>query len=128
ITERYFLGGDTLRGFANAGVSPRDQATNDALGGLWEYNGTAQVKFPLGLPEELGFGGQVFTDFGAIGNTENSSTGGAINQSSSIRISVGAGVTWKSPMGPVAVDLGFPIKKESFDERELFRFNFGTRF
>ncbi|MCR6632095.1 MAG: outer membrane protein assembly factor BamA [Magnetospirillum sp.] len=127
ITERYFLGGDTLRGFANAGVSPRDSASGDALGGLWQYTGTAQVKFPLGLPDELGFGGQVFSDFGAIGNTEDY-TGGGIQQSSSIRVSVGAGVTWKSPMGPVAVDLGIPIKKESFDERELFRFNFGTRF
>ena len=127
ITERYFLGGDTLRGFANAGVSPRDKTTEDALGGLWQYSGSAQVKFPLGLPDELGFGGQVFSDFGSIGNTEDY-TGNNINQSSSIRVSVGAGVTWKSPMGPVAVDIGFPIKKESFDERELFRFNFGTRF
>jgi len=127
ITERYFLGGDTLRGFANAGVSPRDRTTEDALGGLWQYYGSAQVKFPLGLPDELGFAGQLFTDFGSIGETENY-TSGTIDQSSSIRVSVGAGVTWKSPMGPVAVDLGFPLKKESFDERELFRFNFGTRF
>jgi outer membrane protein insertion porin family len=127
ITERYFLGGDTLRGFANAGVSPRDKSTEDALGGLWQYSGSAQVKFPLGLPEELGFGGQVFSDFGSIGNTEDY-TGNNINQSNSIRVSIGAGVTWKSPMGPVAVDIGFPIKKEAFDERELFRFNFGTRF
>ncbi|MBC7950332.1 MAG: outer membrane protein assembly factor BamA [Rhodospirillaceae bacterium] len=127
ITERYFLGGDTLRGFANAGVSPRDKVTGDALGGLWQYAGSAQVKFPLGLPDELGFGGQVFSDFGSIGETENYATGG-INQASTIRVSVGAGVTWKSPMGPVAVDIGFPLKKEAFDERELFRFNFGTRF
>jgi len=127
ITERYFLGGDTLRGFANAGVSPRDATTGDALGGMWQYAGSAQVKFPLGLPDELGFGGQVFSDFGGIGETEDY-TGGNINQSNSIRVSVGAGVTWKSPMGPVAVDIGFPIKKQSFDERELFRFNFGTRF
>lgn len=127
ITERYFLGGDTLRGFANAGVSPRDRSTEDALGGLWQYYGSAQVKFPLGLPDELGFAGQIFTDFGAIGDTEDYTTS-TIDQASSVRVSVGAGVTWKSPMGPVAVDLGFPIKKESFDETELFRFNFGTRF
>ncbi|MGE5517286.1 MAG: outer membrane protein assembly factor BamA [Bacteroidota bacterium] len=127
INERYFLGGDNLRGFASAGVSPRDKSTGDALGGLWQYSGSAQVKFPLGLPDELGFGGQVFTDFGSIGNTENYNTSD-IQQSSSIRVSVGTGVSWKSPMGPVAVDLGFPIKKESFDKTELFRFNFGTRF
>lgn len=127
INERYFLGGDNLRGFASAGVSPRDKSTEDALGGLWQYSGSAQVKFPLGLPDELGFGGQVFTDFGAIGNTEDYTTSD-IQQSSSIRVSIGTGVSWKSPMGPVAVDIGFPIKKESFDKTELFRFNFGTRF
>lgn len=126
ITERYYLGGETLRGFASAGVSPR--ADRDALGGLWQYHGSAQVKFPLGLPEELGFGGQVFTDFGAVGPTEDYANSTGIKQSSSLRASVGAGVTWKSPMGPVAVDLAVPLKKESFDEDELFRFNFGTRF
>lgn len=128
ITDRYFLGGETLRGFATAGVSPRDAASDDALGGLWQYYGSAQVKFPLGLPEEFGFGGQIFTDFGAIGETETYSSATTIDQSSSMRIAVGAGVTWKSPMGPVAVDFGIPVKKEKFDERELFRFNFGTRF
>lgn len=127
ITERYFLGGDSLRGFANAGVSPRDKLTEDALGGLWQYAGSAQVKFPLGLPDELGFSGQVFSDFGGIGETENYPSSG-LDQSNAIRVSVGFGVSWKSPMGPVAVDIGIPVKKESFDETELFRFNFGTRF
>ncbi|TAN76977.1 MAG: hypothetical protein EPN20_01725, partial [Magnetospirillum sp.] len=51
-----------------------------------------------------------------------------INQNSSIRVAVGAGVSWKSPMGPVAVDFGFPVMKETYDEEELFRFSFGTRF
>lgn len=128
ITDRYFLGGETLRGFASAGVSPRDSGSNDALGGLWQYYGSAQVKFPLGLPDEMGFSGQVFTDFGAIGDTEKYADMSGINQASSIRVSIGAGVTWKSPMGPVAIDFGIPVKKENFDEKELFRFNFGTRF
>jgi outer membrane protein insertion porin family len=127
ITERYFVGGDSLRGFANAGVSPRDSATTDALGGLWMATGTVQVRFPLGLPEEFGLAGEVFSDFGTIGNTDSSSTTD-VQQSNSIRMSIGTGVTWKSPMGPVALDLGFPIMKESFDKKELFRFNFGTRF
>ncbi|MGE5506057.1 MAG: outer membrane protein assembly factor BamA [Actinomycetota bacterium] len=127
ITERYFVGGDSLRGFANAGVSPRDANTGDALGGLWQAVGSAQVRFPLGLPEEFGLAGEVFSDFGTVGPTDSSSTTD-VNQSNAIRMSIGAGVTWKSPMGPVALDLGFPVMKESFDKKELFRFNFGTRF
>lgn len=126
ISERYFLGGETLRGFASAGVSPRDSL--DALGGLWQYYGTAQVRFPLGLPEEFGFLGQVFTDFGSIGDTASYANSSSIKQASTLRAAVGAGVTWRSPMGPLAIDFGIPIMKESFDETELFRFNFGTRF
>jgi outer membrane protein insertion porin family len=128
ITQRYFLGGNTVRGFADAGISPRDATTGDALGGLWQYYGSAQVKFPLGLPEEYGIAGEAFTDFGATGQTDTSEGSAGIQYSSSPRVAVGVGMTWKSPMGPIAVDLGFPIVKQSFDKTQLFRFNFGTRF
>ena len=128
ITERYYLGGDSLRGFASSGISPRDKSTGDALGGLWQASGSVQVKFPLGLPEELGFGGQVFTDFGTVGSTEDYGSSGNIDQASSLRVAIGVGVNWKSPMGPVSLDLAVPVMKESFDEDEFFHFNFGTRF
>ncbi|MBF0325747.1 MAG: outer membrane protein assembly factor BamA [Alphaproteobacteria bacterium] len=128
ITERYYLGGETLRGFEPMGVSPRDSGSSDALGGLWQYHGTAQLKFPLGLPQEFGVAGQVFTDIGSIGETESYTNKSGINQASSVRASVGTGISWKSPMGPVAVDLAVPVMKESFDKDELFRFSFGTRF
>ena len=129
ITERYFLGGDSLRGFANMGISPRDYSTDSALGGLWDYSGSTQVKFPLGLPEEFGIGGRTFVDYGGVGNTDNHNiTPGTIEQSADPRVAVGVGVSWKSPMGPVAVDLAVPVKKESFDKTQFFHFNFGTRF
>ena len=128
ITERYFLGGDNLRGFANAGVSPRDSGTDSALGALWSYYGSAQVKFPVGLPEEYGVAGEVFSDMGATGNTDPSMGTAGIEQSTAMRVSVGTGLSWKSPMGPVTVDLGFPVVKQSFDKTQMFHFNFGTRF
>ena len=37
-------------------------------------------------------------------------------------------MTWDSPLGPVGMDAGFPILKESFDKTELFQITFGTRF
>ncbi|WP_043744435.1 outer membrane protein assembly factor BamA [Paramagnetospirillum magneticum] len=127
ITDRFFVGGDNLRGFANGGVSPRDKNTGDALGGIWQAVGSAQVKFPLGLPEEFGVSGQAFTDIGAVGETDTADTA-AVQQSSSVRVSPGVGISWKSPMGPVSVDLGYPLVKEKFDKKEFFRFNFGTKF
>ncbi|MBI3447277.1 MAG: outer membrane protein assembly factor BamA, partial [Magnetospirillum sp.] len=127
ITDRFFVGGDNLRAFASGGVSPRDRNTGDALGGLWQAVGSAQVKFPIGLPEEFGVSGQVFTDVGSVGSTDTSDTLN-VDQSSSLRAGSGVGLSWKSPMGPVSVDLGYPVMKEHFDKKEFFRFNFGTKF
>jgi outer membrane protein insertion porin family len=127
ITDRFFVGGDNLRGFANGGVSPRDSGTGDALGSIWQAVGSAQVKFPIGLPEEFGVSGQAFTDIGTAGPTDTRDTL-SVEQSQSLRVSPGVGLSWKSPMGPVSVDLGFPVLKEKFDKKEFFRFNFGTKF
>jgi outer membrane protein insertion porin family len=46
----------------------------------------------------------------------------------SVRVSTGVGVAWNSPFGPISVDFGIPVIKESYDKKELFRVNFGTRF
>ena len=43
-------------------------------------------------------------------------------------LSTGLGIKWRSPFGPIRVDVAFPIVKESFDKEELVNFNFGTRF
>ncbi|MEQ9361872.1 MAG: outer membrane protein assembly factor BamA, partial [Rhodospirillales bacterium] len=126
LSERFFVGGRDLRGFAVGGVGPRDVLTDDALGGEWMYTGTLELGFPLGLPSELGVAGRVFTDFGSSG--EIATTRSNIEDTGSLRASVGFGVTWKSPFGPLGLDLGIPVVKESFDETELVRVNFGTRF
>jgi outer membrane protein insertion porin family len=126
ITNRFFLGGNNFRGFANGGVGPRDAITGDALGGIIFAVGTLEQSFPLGLPEELGILGRVFTDFGTL--TESDESGPGILDTGSLRVSAGVGVTWASPFGPVAVDLGIALVQEEEDEEELIRLNFGTRF
>jgi outer membrane protein insertion porin family len=126
LHDRFFLGGDNLRGFATSGVGPRDTSTKDALGGEWMYHANGQIKFPLGLPDELGVAGKVFTDLGSTGQL--STNGTSVNNTGSPRLSVGTGVDWASPFGPIGIDFGFPIIKESFDQEEMIRVNFGTRF
>lgn len=130
ISYRYNLGGDNLRGFAYGGADARTtDADEDALGGNWIANGSVEMRMPLGLPEELGLTGKVFTDFGVIGEPDEDETSLAqYNYSSSIRASVGIGFIWDSPMGPINIDLAQPVLKEDFDDTELFRLNFGTRF
>jgi outer membrane protein insertion porin family len=126
IQDRFFVGGDNLRGFADAGVGPHDTSTDDALGADKYYTGSVQLGIPLGLPEELGVSGHIFSDFGSAWGEGN--VGPNIIDSTTIRISAGAGLSWKSPLGPIAIDLGAPIKKAPHDQTEVFRVNFGTGF
>jgi outer membrane protein insertion porin family len=141
LQDRFFVGGDNLRGFAPAGVGPRDTVSGDGLGGNKYYVGSVQLAVPLGLPKELGISGRVFTDFGSLwGNDQKNlaltaaqlaSTGGVVPQildSPAIRASAGVGVAWKSPVGPIRLDLAVPIRKESFDKTQIFHVSFGTRF
>lgn len=127
INERYFLGGNNFRGFKSAGVGPRDISTSDSLGGNQFYRGTVQLNFPLGLPDDLGVTAHVFTDYGSLWNVDTSSTANLIDNSS-LRVASGAGLTWKSPMGPLQIDFTEPILKEDYDADQIFRFNFGTQF
>lgn len=126
INERFYLGGDTLRGFERAGVGPRDISTDDSLGGNYFYRGMVELKFPLGLPEEMGVAGHAFTDFGSLFELDDN--GASIADESSIRAAAGGGVSWRSPFGPIRADVAFPYKEEDFDKDEVFRFSFGTRF
>ncbi len=126
INDRFFVGGDDLRGFRNSGIGPRDISTNDALGGNAYYTGTAELKFPLGLPDELGVSGAVFSDAGSLWKIDGSKVGVADN--SGIRVSAGAGLLWSSPFGPIRIDFAHALKKQDEDKTETVRFSFGTRF
>jgi len=126
LSERYFVGGDDVRGFETSGFGPRDIATDDALGGEWMYSSSLELTFPTGLPEEIGIGGRLFTDVGTSGSLSpiNSTT----RDETSLRMGVGAGLTWDSPFGPLGLDVAFPVLKEDFDKEEFVRINFGTQF
>jgi outer membrane protein insertion porin family len=145
IQDRWFVGGDNLHGFATAGIGPRSKETGDALGGNDYYVGSVSLGFPLGLPEEFGVSGRIFTDVGSLFNFSQSNADSAFLTSNctaskgadcaivqgttnKLRASAGAGVAWKSPFGPIRLDLAIPVLKETFDKKELFRVSFGTRF
>lgn len=128
INERYYLGGSTLRGFEQSGVGPRDINTTDALGGNRFYRGSAELSFPLGLPEELGIKGHAFSDVGSLFEVDVDDNDPSVVDDKSVRASVGLGVSWRSPFGPIRVDLAAPIVSEDYDQEQAFRFDFGTRF
>lgn len=124
MSDRYYLGGSNMRGFEFAGIGARDKRTNDSLGGNWMMYSGVEMTFPIGL-DELGIKGRTFWDLGTLGKPDNFDAQ-KIYYSSKIRQSIGFGFDWMSPMGKINIDFGFPIVKERFDEREVFRLNFGT--
>jgi len=126
ITDAFFLGGASLRGFRTGGVGPRDVSTKDAVGGNKYAVGTVEVLFPIGLPEEYGIKGRVFSDFGTLFDTDTE--GRNVVDENALRVSAGFGITWQSPFGPLAVDFALPILAKDYDREEFFRFSVGTRF
>jgi outer membrane protein insertion porin family len=93
-------------------------------------------------PEEFGVSGSVFSDFGTLFNAPESDRDPADgkdceNYSSSVcdvfdtaefRASVGAGLTWDSPFGPLRFDVAYPFLKADYDKVEYFRFGIATKF
>ncbi len=137
VTERYFLGGDSFRGFASEGIGPRDLATDDALGGNYFVMTRLEASFPLGLPDELGVYGGVFVDAGTLwgldgnlvgGDSVTGIAGGPIDNGMNFRLSAGALLFLDTPFGPLELSFGAPLIKETGDETEVFRLTVGTRF
>jgi outer membrane protein insertion porin family len=138
--ERFFDGGDTFRGFALAGVGPRDTvapSNTGALGGTVDAIGTFAMKFPALLPESYGVGLSAFTDFGTLGRLDNvlnrnctgaqySGIGTCVKDNLAFRGSAGLSVTWKSPFGPVQIDLALPYAKTYYDRPQIIHFSTAT--
>ena len=129
---RYFLGGETLRGFDIAGVGSRNWAyTTYSLGGLWKLNGSTQLNFPIFIPDEYQIKGFVFLDYGILGKPpkEEYTFYGYPNKiDSDLRTSVGVGIYWNTPMGPMNFSWGWPLKMNEYDREQRFLLSFETQF
>jgi outer membrane protein insertion porin family len=126
IIDRFFLGGDNLRGFALAGADPRDTTTTDPLGGRLIWTQTTELRFPLPLPSEIGLLGRAFVDVGSL--SDSPIRGPGVSDDSSPRVGAGVGVSWRTPVGLINIDIAQAVVKKPYDETQLVRFGFGTRF
>ena len=150
MLDSFQMGPNLVRGFAPAGLGPRDLTvgtTNDPLGGSLYWGATVEAQTPLYfLPKDIGIKLAVFADAGSLwdyqGPTSWNVTGETLqvglNSPSMIRSSVGVGLLWDSPLGPLRFDLAYPITKycatpvggggEVCDRTQVFRFSGGTKF
>ena len=147
LTDLFFKGGETIRGFQRAGFGPRDacesptdggrvqNCSRDSLGGQLFWATTAEVRFPFPyVPENLGMQGAVFVDAGSLWDPSQLAVN-AVNQegsfifdSSQVRLSTGFSLIWQSPLGPLRADFAQALLKADFDRTELFRFGASTNF
>jgi outer membrane protein insertion porin family len=132
INERFFKGGPSFRGFEIAGIGPRDVVGDAALGGQLYAIGTYQVRLPDILPADYGISLSWFTDFGSLGLIRGinkvCNAGTCVRDNLAVRVASGIAVNWKSPFGPVEVDIGYPFLKQSYDKPQIIRLSAGTTF
>ena len=138
INDRFYEGGDSFRGFQVAGLGPRDtnSSYNQALGAKTYAIGTIEQTFPDFLPEQYGIHTALFTDFGIVGLLDpadkiyagTSQPSPTVKDDLGFRASAGISVFWKSPVGPIKIDLSQVLKREPYDITETFKFSTSTRF
>lgn len=158
VIDHFYMGPDLVRGFAPSGIGPRDKngdSDANAVGGTTYFGSTAEVTFPIyGIPREIGLRGAVFADAGSLFGyrgkksfdlnksgeidctdsttpTRFQSECLSVRDSSKIRSSVGVGLLWASPLGPIRFDYAYALTKTEGagkDKLQAFRFSGGARF
>lgn len=120
-----------IRGFEYGGIGPvASGPSGDHLGGTTYFNASAEAQFPLPvIPESFGLRGAVFADAATLYGSKLAS--GLVDTSTTgmeWRASVGVGLMWASPFGPIRIDYAIPVKKEKTDDVQEFNFGISTRF
>jgi outer membrane protein insertion porin family len=137
IIDRFFLGGDNLRGFEIGGAGPHDVSTDTPLGGRFIWTQTTELRFPLPVSPDLGLNGRAFVDVGSLTQASFRSASACqvsagqscqIEASATPRVGAGVGISWRTAFGLINVDLAPFVIKQPGDQTQIFRFGFGTRF
>jgi outer membrane protein insertion porin family len=155
MLDHFQMGPNLVRGFAPNGIGPRDTnllSTGDALGGTKYWGASYEVQMPFWfLPKEVGLKGALYADAGGLfdykGPTSWAQTGeingilpngvncGGVpncglnfDNGNVVRSSVGVGLIWASPFGPLRFDYAVPLTKGRFDRVQQFKFGGGTSF
>lgn len=124
IFKNYYAGGiGSVRGYETSTLGPRD-ANGIAIGGSSKIVGNVEFIFPLpgsGVDRTV----RLFTFFD-YGNVFAEAA--QPYKLSDMRYSTGFGLSWLSPIGPLKISMGFPIKRKAEDQTQRFQFQIGTAF
>lgn len=148
MLDMFQMGPNLVRGFAPNGIGPRDISLwnsygfGDALGGTQYWGASVELQMPFWfLPKEVGLKGAIYADAGQLSSYKGPLAGQLLPtdqpnglrgfnpyDDSTVRTSVGVGLIWQSPFGPLRFDYAVPITKGKYDRVQEFRFGGGTTF
>jgi outer membrane protein insertion porin family len=134
FTERYRSGGiNSVRGFTPLSLGPRirhlvnsdpnHSSRTSAVGGTMSLVQNVEIEFPIIPPAQVR--GVVFFD---AGNAFGGLYGNEPFRFEEIRLSAGFGVRWRSPMGPLRFEWGFPLSPKPGERGQVFEFTIGSFF
>ena len=122
LSERLYISGRNLRGFESGKIGPKDGS--DYIGGNYVSSMNATTTMPFILENVQNVDIVMFADAANIWGVDYDSS----LDNSGIRSSIGIGLDWLTPVGPLTFSFAQPITKEPSDIEETFRFNIGTSF
>lgn len=125
--KNFYAGGiGSVRGFKQSSLGPRILNTDgdlDAVGGNRRLIANAEYYFPLpGTGRDRSFRLSAFFDAGNVWGQDEKL------EFSELRYSAGLGFSWSSPIGPLKLSVGFPLKKQEDDKIQRFQFQLGSVF
>lgn len=123
LYERFYLGGmNSVRGFDWRDISPteNDDPEGDKIGGDKMIQFNAEFLFPL--VKDAGFMGLLFYDAGQAYDDDESITLGEVRES------IGYGIRWYSPMGPIRLEYGHILDRQPGEKKGRWEFSIGTIF
>jgi len=123
IFRRFSMGGiGSIRGFDQFGVTIRDPATGEVIGGNKTVSASVNLFFPLPFMQTAGFRGVTFADIASIADFDETL------KFAQARATVGFGIEWLSPIGPVGLVWGFALRDQPGDIKKTFEFALGSTF
>ena len=122
--KNFYAGGiGSIRSFSSSSVGPKSSITGDSIGGTKRVVFNTELLTPLpGMAQDRSIRVFTYLDAGTVWGEDDDVT------LSDLRASAGVGLSWFSPVGPLKLSFGQPIKKQDGDETESFQFQIGSSF
>jgi len=122
LSERLYVPQRKLRGFVNGKIGPKDG--DDYIGGNYYALMNLSTTIPQILPNAQNIEIISFLDMANLWGVDDN----ILDDGNKLRSSIGLGIDWFTPIGPLNFSFAHPITKNTSDKTETFRFNLGTTF